>query len=108
MVKGNNLKAALVAMNDNLGSVMSLITDIEMLLIEFVGAHMAHMHIGNMGAPTPLSPANVPQNMMNLLTLVNDFGTKCMGLQTKHATWKVNYTMPYAKKYICSKWNYAN
>jgi len=108
MVKGNHLKAGLTELADLVGALASFITDIQGLLIEFCGAYMMHTHIGNLGGPTPLEPSNIPQNINNVLMLVEEFGAKSMPFMAKHSAWKARYVFPAGSKYLLSSWNYAN
>ena len=109
MVKGHHLTACLSDMNDMIGSLSSMIADLQVILLELVGDYASHMHVGNMGGPSPgLPPTVVPAGVKALVTMVKDFSTKTIAFQTTHAVWKTNYIMPLGGKYICSSWNYAN
>ena len=109
MVKGNNLTAAMSDMNDMIGSLSSMIADLQVILLELTGDYASHMHVGNVGGPTPgLAPSVIPAGVKALISMVQNFSTKTIAFQTKHALWKTNYIMPLGGKYICSSWNYAN
>ena len=109
MLKGSNVLLALNDMNGNIGTLSSMIADMQVILLELVGDYGTHMHVGNVGGPTPgMPPTVVPAAIKTLISMVRDFGTKTMAFQTKHARWKVNYIMPLGGRYICSKWNYVN
>ena len=109
MVKGGHLTACLSDMNDMIGSLSSMIADLQVVLLELIGDYGSHMHVGNMGAPSPgLPPTVIPASIKAILKMVTDFSTKTIAFQTSHAVWKTNYIMPLGGKYICSSWNYAN
>ena len=109
LVKGTNLVQAMSDMNDMIGSLSSMIADLQVILMELIGDYSSHMHVGNMGAPSPgLPPTVIPAGVKALITMVKDFSTKSIAFQTSHAVWKTNYIMPLGGKYICSKWNFAN
>lgn len=109
MVRGKNLVEAMADMNDMVGSLSSMIADLQVILLELIGDYASHMHVGNMGAPTPgLPPTVIPAGMKAMLTMVQDFSTKSIAFQTKHAVFKTNYIAPLGGKYLCSYWNYVN
>lgn len=109
MVKGKNMKEALVDINKMLGQLSSMILDQQVMLMGLAGDYMSHMHIGNTGGPTPgMAPTVIPAGIKAVITLASDFSTKAIPFQTAHAAFKLNYTESLGGKYICSKWHYAN
>ena len=109
MVKGKNLTMALSDMNDMVGSLSSMIADLQVVVMGLLGDYMSHLHVGNMGAPAPvLVPTAVPKSLEGIIQVTKQFSATISGFQTQHAAWKMNYVAPLGGKYICSKWNFAN